>query len=521
MNTNKKINFTLSAKNIKEIKNILKSVKMGCYDDVYFEGKNKKLIINFMNCFIFSEDRDNIDNFIFEQTFQNVKDVFNSLQEKEILFTLENNTLSFEANEIVVATENTGISDINFDNIEKLNIPTCEVFNALKTNASYVSKETFRPVLQGVYFHFEEKELKIVSTDGRQMLIQKIELEENIKTENSFILGTYFIKSLSKLENDKELFLCKNKNNIEYILIKCGSFSFYQKAIEVKYPNYKQVIPKTYNETENKENIFGVSFNPLHALGSLKNIKHIVKELRNKRVFLRLENNKMSFIANSDVAIAGVFIQAEHKAENKTLFAFNYDYLLNLFSVFSDREKIELTLYNDTTPVVVKEENKTAILMLQNIEETEDMKEKLYSFETAQLVITAKAIKKCKADKKVKTEKVESSEDNIKIKTAKKIEVYFESEIENNVSLEELEEYIKNILIEKLKAKNTEIITAEKSTEKTNNEKEKDNTCIEKYQSDEHKNIDTNARENIKETVTNTNIKRRESIYKDVPLKVS
>ena len=83
--------------------------------------------------------------------------------------------------------------DRNFKDYITLNKK--ELFNIFKKSINTVSKELFKPALKGIYFDFlDNNTLNMVSTDGRQMAIYKMNYEG--KKLNNAIIPSETIKSI-------------------------------------------------------------------------------------------------------------------------------------------------------------------------------------------------------------------------------------------------------------------------------------------------------------------------------------
>lgn len=108
-----------------------------------------------------------------------------------------------------------------------------------------------KPELSGVYFLFSDNFLKMVGTDSFRLAEKKIELENKISKEFSFILPSKTIRELINILRDKngKIKILVSPNLVVFDFSPKEISSFVQitsKIIEGEYPNYQEIIPKKY-----------------------------------------------------------------------------------------------------------------------------------------------------------------------------------------------------------------------------------------------------------------------------------
>lgn len=106
-----------------------------------------------------------------------------------------------------------------------------------------VSKDESRAILTGVLIEVEDNMLKMVATDSYRLAVTETPLE-GTNIEFSAVLAGSFVADLAGLPKTGEsisLALAENQ-----IIATYGGTVFVNRRIEGKYPNYKQLIPPSY-----------------------------------------------------------------------------------------------------------------------------------------------------------------------------------------------------------------------------------------------------------------------------------
>ena len=96
-----------------------------------------------------------------------------------------------------------------------------------------------RPVWAGVNVTFKEREITMAAADGYRLAVRTAELEESLPPE---------VEELARIIGDDakepvEMTVTPNKSQV---LFRCGSVTLVSRLIEGQFPNYMQVVPKSY-----------------------------------------------------------------------------------------------------------------------------------------------------------------------------------------------------------------------------------------------------------------------------------
>ena len=122
-----------------------------------------------------------------------------------------------------------------------------EVFREMLRKTSYaVSEDESRRIITGVLLSFKDAKLTVVATDGRRLALVEHEVEFPPEIENELVLPARTVAELQRLlkdEGDVRIFVQGKQAIFQY-----GDTILATKLIEGTFPNYRQVIPPTFDE---------------------------------------------------------------------------------------------------------------------------------------------------------------------------------------------------------------------------------------------------------------------------------
>lgn len=111
-------------------------------------------------------------------------------------------------------------------------------------------EEPTRPVLNGVLFEWNGASLRLVAADGFRLAIADGELDENT-THRSFILPAQALRELVRImmttrAEQLTIFFPADENQVVF---QSDGIQVVIRTVEGKYPDYRQIIPKSYATT--------------------------------------------------------------------------------------------------------------------------------------------------------------------------------------------------------------------------------------------------------------------------------
>ena len=126
---------------------------------------------------------------------------------------------------------------------QQISVPF-EAFSSMARKVCRVaSKDESRMILTGVFIAVEEGVLKLVATDSYRLAVTEHPLEGAV-ADFSAVLSSGFVSDLAGLPQrgeDISIALAENQAIVSY-----GGTVFVNRRIEGKYPNYKQLLPSSY-----------------------------------------------------------------------------------------------------------------------------------------------------------------------------------------------------------------------------------------------------------------------------------
>lgn len=214
------------------------------------------------------------------------------------------------------------------------------------------SRNDIRPELSGVLFSFNaennENQLILAATDSYRLAEKKIKLTQGNEINRVIVPGrtaqeiAHMLSSSNELTNEKTVRIILSENQIAATY---NNIQIISRLVEGQYPDYTQIIPKTFN-TE-------IMFS----------LKQMVKEIKAASIFTTAGINAVSFdfkpdeekiFVNSTSSQTGEYhseIEAKISGENNTILL-NNRYLLDGLNSLTG-EDVELKIINSDSPCVL------------------------------------------------------------------------------------------------------------------------------------------------------------------------
>lgn len=286
-------------------------------------------------------------------------------KDKKLDFSTKNNTLNIKSEKY-----NTNIKGLPADDFPLIPNIKKEFFTKInskilqeaiiKTVFACALDET-RPILTGVLFKFEDKELNLVATDSYRLAEKKIELNTKIKKNTQIIVPQRTVlelgRILSETDGDVEIYLEENQ-----IMFVFNNTEFISRLIEGAFPDYKQIIPKKTNikAIVNKE-----EFSSALKIGSI-----FARDVANN-IKIKFTDNILEVVAISpQIGDNLAKIKSEITGSNLEI-AFNAKFILDFLNI-QDTENIHILAVDKISPIIFKnpaDMNYLYIVMPLRIEE--------------------------------------------------------------------------------------------------------------------------------------------------------
>lgn len=259
----------------------------------------------------------------------------------EIIRRLPEDTFTMEVveNEQVAITSgkaNFMVNGLDADNYPHL--PVVESRDQLKLSAQTlnqlisetvfaVSAHESRPILTGVHFVLENKQLLAVATDSHRLSQRVIPLEQEAEDFNIVVPGKSLIELSRSLADDEEEIAISIMEN--QVLFQTENMLFYSRLLEGNYPDTNRLIPNQFN-TE-------IEFSVPNFLAAIERASLLSHEGRNNIVRLSIKEDAVMLYGNSpEVGKVEEALNYEKVSGDPLEISFNPDYMKAALRAFGD-----------------------------------------------------------------------------------------------------------------------------------------------------------------------------------------
>ena len=227
-------------------------------------------------------------------------------------------------------------------------VQTAEFFGISKKDfKTSVSKSIFsvaiddsRPILKGVLFDINGKELNVVALDGYRLARVKKHITSNIK--KSIVVPSRSLSELSKLIDDSDEII--NVYIDEFtIMVDLGDTKVTSRLLEGDYINYKQIIPVNYETF--------VIVNKEQFEQALERATLLSKTSSNNFVKFDIRENNLCITSNSELGNIKENIPVTVSGKDLVI-SFNPRYFLESLRVNAN-EFVKICFNKSSTPCVI------------------------------------------------------------------------------------------------------------------------------------------------------------------------
>ncbi len=113
--------------------------------------------------------------------------------------------------------------------------------------APSASRDETRPVLTGVLIQFAKNSVRMVATDSYRLSVKEAPVESSLTEKLQSIIPARTLLELSRIASgvtDETITILPTENQI---LFQVGGISLISRLIDGQFPNYKQLIPETFD----------------------------------------------------------------------------------------------------------------------------------------------------------------------------------------------------------------------------------------------------------------------------------
>lgn len=234
---------------------------------------------------------------------------------------------------------------------DKFSIPQYILKEALRKTAFAAAVNHFRPVFTGVLFDIlEDGKLSIVASDTHRLAHYSYILPDKNLEPFNFIIPSRTVNELLRLldDSEEELNIAFSENNVIFYY---DDIILLSRLIDGQYPNYENVIPKSFNTK--------VNMDPKYLVTTLERAKVMPMDDKIKIQHVKFEFNEMEAVISTYSEKVGEIEEIleyknEIEGESELKISFNTNYFLEIAKIYdSECEEIIIKLSGALGPALV------------------------------------------------------------------------------------------------------------------------------------------------------------------------
>ena len=130
---------------------------------------------------------------------------------------------------------------------EPLRIPAPALAATIDVVARAASRDDMRPVLTGVLVSANGSEMTMVATDSYRLSVKRTELEAEVGGELEANVPARALRELARIGDQEEADAVEIHLLPNQAVFKLGSVTLNTRLIEGQFPNYRQLLPESYD----------------------------------------------------------------------------------------------------------------------------------------------------------------------------------------------------------------------------------------------------------------------------------
>ena len=241
------------------------------------------------------------------------------------------------------------------DSVNNITFNSTKLKHIINSTIYAVSKDDLKPVLQGVLFNIQDKNLTAVSTDGHRLV--KISTGISTDLNQRVIVPNKFLSALiDNMNNDENIELQLSEN---HIMVQLLNINIISRIIKEPYPDFEAVIPYENNKKVNIDKDDLINAVKRVSIFSNKTTKQITLSFTEGETIISTEDP-------DNVTSAKESIQCDYKDED-IIMGYNAQFLLDVLKNQTSTN-ITIKLENSLTAGIfvsdpIADEDKITLLM--------------------------------------------------------------------------------------------------------------------------------------------------------------
>ena len=216
-----------------------------------------------------------------------------------------------------------------------------------------ISQNESRPLLTGINFKFNDNKLEVIATDSYRLARKIVEIDHNVENAIDMVIpGKNLLELIKMLDDDEEaieMHLFSNK-----VLFKYKNIVFLSRLLSGTYPTNGNVIPNDFNIE------FECSFSDLYNM--IDRASLLTSDREKNTIKLSLSKNELMISSNSP-EIGRVEEKMTIDYDKEINISFSSKFMLDAIKSFNS-EKIVLCMNNDSSPIIIKNNDDSTLTQL-------------------------------------------------------------------------------------------------------------------------------------------------------------
>lgn len=276
----------------------------------------------------------------------------------EIIRKLPNSDIKIETleNDIIQITCEKSVFNLVYMNAEdypaipninenlSAEVPQNILKNMIKGTSFAIAQDETRPILQGILFEVNNKNLNLVALDGYRLAIRNEFLDNDNNLE--VVIPGKTLNEVSKiLEDTSDIVKITFTNN--HILFNLNNTKIISRLLEGKFVNYSSLLPQ--------EHKILVDVNKQQLQNCIERASLMAKDSNSNLIKLDVQEDTMIITSNSQLGKVREELNINLQGESIQI-AFNSRYLLDVLKNMDDDE-VKLEMTSSVSPCVIKGNN--------------------------------------------------------------------------------------------------------------------------------------------------------------------
>jgi len=241
----------------------------------------------------------------------------------------------------------------DFDQSKLIGLDARMLAEMIKKTSFAISQDETRMTLNGALFEVSKTKVRMVATDGHRLAYVEREGAFGVSEDIKVIIARKAISELSRLIGEAEgsLKFCMQDNHIIFV---SDALVLAIRLIEGAYPNYEQVIPKSFDRE--------ATINALEFVHSLRRVATLADE-KSHMIRLSFSSNKLELISEGgEIGEAKDEMAVEFQGDDVTI-GLNVEYVLDVLNILDD-DNVIFKMQDQLSPVMAQPPDDAGLIFI-------------------------------------------------------------------------------------------------------------------------------------------------------------